>query len=116
MIPNGFDHEGMIERARSSEDGEAYFNLLTVERGRLGVSVSVPYGNPVFVLELLVCVLKEGTTVDLDRIYDSLEIAQAAQRQGFGLTSHGDGWIYCHKEVGPAELERQCSMAGRLID
>ncbi len=108
------DLESIMARARESEGGEIYLNILTGERCRLGVCVIDSDDGTKLVLELLICVLSEEK-VDLDRCYHSLDIARVAQEIGYELTSQGDGWIYCHKSVRPTEIERDTVPVARMI-
>ncbi len=116
MSPKHLDLGEIIAKARDSEGGETYINLHSSERGRLGLCVSTSEGTTDFILELLVNILGSGHRVDLDKIYHGLEIAQAAERQGFELSSQGDGWIYCHKLVMREDIESHCATVGRLIE
>ncbi len=116
MALNHLDLGDIIAKARDSEGGETYLNLHTSGSGRLGLCVSTSEEKSDFVLELLVRILGSGSRVDLDKIYHGLEIAQAAERQGFELSSQGDGWIYCHKKVVLEDIEGQCDAISRLIE
>lgn len=116
MARNHLDLGEIIAKARGSEGGETYLNLHSSESGRLGLCVSTSEGTTDFILELLVSILGSSPRIDLDKIYHGLEIAQAAERQGFELSSQGDGWIYCHKNVMREEIESQCAAIGRLIE
>jgi hypothetical protein len=116
MTLNVPELEMVVAKALSSDDGEAYMNLQTTEKGRLGVCVINSGGEAGFVLELLVIVLRSDQQVDLDKCFEGIGIAREAQRNGFELTSQGDGWIYCHKRVHREEVEGHCAMMGQIIE
>ncbi|HEY3421340.1 MAG TPA: hypothetical protein VGK23_12385 [Methanomassiliicoccales archaeon] len=110
------DLESIMAKARISEDGETYLNLRSGENGRLGVCACCSDEATMLVLELLVCVLKDGHPIDLQKCYRGLDIALEARNLGFELTSQGDGWIYCQKSVLPGEIGHLSTMVGRMIE
>ena len=111
----GIDPVELAERARASDEGEAY---VVVERGaelKLGVGVCcAACEKPAYFIEVVVCMCPEDGMPDLDRMLEKIYFLKSLRIMGFHLRCEDYG-VSCDKYTPVERFREDCEAVVALV-
>jgi len=110
------DTKALIEKAKNSEDKEAYKLLSKTRSYRIGVGARVNSPTPPsFFIEVIIKLSAENGKVNLPRLNRMLISLKALQNEGYTLTYQDDKSVSCEKTILIHETLQEHAAAKSII-
>lgn len=105
----------LLERARASEDGEAYAATDRAPGYRIGVGARTATRPPSVFVEVILDPFPERPRVVADRLIRQAEVVRSLQGRGYAVTCDDDGTITCERPTPPARVAEEIRRVKRLL-
>jgi hypothetical protein len=105
------------KEAREADARESYRRIAGNDEFRVGVFITITEeGTPEYSLELLLCVLRNNSDVEISLLEGARAVGITLLERGYSVSHRDDGWMVAIKTVGPevvdGEYERLMALLG----
>jgi len=112
---HNFDIETILAEVESSELNEAFHLLASGENYRVGVTASFKDGQPLFSIELYLCVLQINSMVEPELIENSIGLVSQLKKFGYSAFHQDNGWIVIDKITDPAGITSEIENLLKIV-
>lgn len=110
------DVRTMREKAKKSEDHEAFKVLAKTRNCRIGIGARLESaGEPVFFIEVLVSLCAGHGPVELSVMERKLSLLRRLEERRYSLNCEEDGCVSCELAVPSKNLSAECEAANSIM-
>lgn len=108
--------KALLERSRTSSDGEAYAPVARGRGLRLGMGARArTQGDPVLFIEVVLDPFPDRPRVDPERMRDEGERVASLIARGYSVACDADGTITCERIVAADGIRQELRAIERLL-
>lgn len=109
--------KSLLERARHSDEGEAYASVARGRGFRIGLGArTVPGRKAVFFIEVVLDPFPERPSVNPQQLAGRGEHLARLSARGYTIVCDDDGTITGERTMSPARLAQEVQVVRRLLD
>ena len=114
---NMIDTDSLQEKAKKSEDEEAFLVMSRTSNYRVGVGARLKApANSIFFVEIIASLCFNHHTVNLKSLEKNLRVLRKLKKRGYTLICNEDGTISCELALPSEELEAEFEAAKLIIE
>jgi len=104
------------EKAKKSEDHEAFKVLVKTRKCRIGIGARLEStGEPIFFIEVLLSLCADNGPVKLSVMEKKLSLLRRLEERRYSLNCEEDGCVSCELVVPSKNLSAECEAADSIM-